>query len=241
MKRRVLVTGASRGIGRAIAVALAADGFELALGYRSGEEAARAVQAEIRDAGGEGTLLAFDVADRAAAAEALEGDIRERGAYWGAVLNAGVTADAPLAMLSGEDWDRVLRTNLDGFYNVIKPVLMPMVRLRNGGRVVTLSSVSGLTGNRGQANYAASKGGLVAATRSLAQEVAKRGITVNSVAPGYIETDMIAGLELDEVVAGIPLRRLGRPEEVAGAVSYLFSERAAYVTGQVLSVNGGLV
>jgi 3-oxoacyl-[acyl-carrier protein] reductase len=239
--RRVLVTGASRGIGRAIAQRLAADGFRVALGYRSGKAEAEDAAAAIEAVGGSAHCLGFDVADREACAEVLGADLAAAGPYWGVVCNAGVHADAPFPALSAESWDRVLRTNLDGFYNVLHPVVMPMVRAHAGGRIVAISSVAGLAGNRGQVNYAASKAGLVGAAKSLAQELAKREITVNCVAPGLIETEMIEGAPIEELSRLVPLRRLGRPEEVAAAVSYLFSEGAAYVTAQVLSVNGGML
>lgn len=240
MSRRILVTGASRGIGRATALALAEAGHEVALNYRSNEAAAGEVLEAIRAAGGSASLLPFDVADRGATHAALAADVEANGGYWGLVLNAGITADGPFASMKGEDWDRVVATNLGGFFNVVQPLVMPMVRLRDGGRIVAMSSISGLTGNRGQANYAATKAGLVAAVKSLAQELAKRGVTVNSVAPGFIDTDMVQDVPREEVLDRIPMRRFGTPEEVAGLVRFLFSEGAGYITGQVLSINGGM-
>ena len=239
--RRVLVTGGSRGIGRAAALALARDGFDVVVNFRANRTAAEATLAAITAAGGRGGLLPFDVTDRQACEATLMADVQAHGAYYGVVSNAGVTADAPFPALSGEAWDRVLRTNLDGFYNVVRPLVMPMVQARQGGRIVTLSSVAGLAGNRGQVNYAASKAGLVGATKSLARELAKRAITVNSVAPGLIDTDMLAGAPVEEIVKEIPMRRLGRPEEVGAVVAFLFSAGAAYITGEVISVNGGLL
>ncbi len=246
--RRVLVTGASRGIGRAVAVELAGQGFSVTVHYRSQEDAARETLAECakRASGAgeasvsDGRLLAFDIADRPACEAALEADLKANGAYYGVVCNAGVTADGPFPGMKPAAWDDVLHTNLDGFYNVLRPLVMPMVRARQGGRIVTMSSVSGLIGNRGQVNYSASKAGIIGATKALAQELAKRRITVNSVAPGLIDTDMAGDAPVEEILKVIPMRRLGQPEEVAAAVSYLFSDAAGYVTGQVLSVNGGL-
>lgn len=240
--RRVLVTGASGGIGRAIATALARDGFDVCVHYHSNREGAEATAAEVEAVGGRAPgLLAFDVADREATAAALVADIQQRGPFWGLVINAGIHDDAPLPAMKPEAWDRVLRTNLDGFYNVCRPLLMPMVRHHDGGRVVSISSIAALAGNRGQANYAASKAGLIAASKSLAQELAKRAITVNCVAPGLIETDMIAGAPVEELAKRIPMRRLGTAAEVAAAVAFLFSPGAAYITGEVLSVNGGML
>lgn len=240
MTKRVLVTGASRGIGRAVALELARAGFALALNFRANEAAARRAADEIERAGGRAGLLPFDVADAEAARAALEADVASHGAYWGVVLNAGVTADGPLATMKPAEWRAVLGTNLDGFYNVLQPLVMPMVRLREGGRIVVMGSVAGVLGNRGQVNYSASKAGLIGATKALAHELAKRAITVNCVAPGFIATDMVAGLPQEEILAAIPLRRLGQPEEVASLVAFLFSEAAAYITAQVLGIDGGM-
>ena len=239
--RSVLVTGASRGIGRAIALRLARDGFDLVVHCRSRIEDAEAVAAEVRALGRAARVIRFDVADRAGCADALAADIDAHGAYHGVVCNAGIARDNAFPAMSGEEWDDVIHTNLDGFYNVLQPVVMPMVRRRRPGRIVTLSSVSGIAGNRGQTNYSAAKAGIIGATKALALELAKREITVNCVAPGLIETEMLPTEIVDEALKMIPLRRVGKPAEVAAVVSFLMSDEAAYVTRQVISVNGGMV
>lgn len=236
----VLVTGSSRGIGKAIALRLARDGYDVVLHCRSQRAEADAVAGEIAAMGRAVRVLQFDIGDRAATAAALEADIAEHGCYYGVVCNAGVARDNAFPAMSGEDWDIVLQTNLDGFYNVLNPLVMPLVQRRKPGRIVTLASVSGLIGNRGQVNYSAAKAGIIGATKALALELAKRAITVNCVAPGLIETDMIDGVPMDEALKLIPARRVGRPEEVAAAVSFLVGEEAGYITRQVISVNGGL-
>ena len=240
-KKTVLVTGASRGIGRAIAVRLAEDGFNIVVHCRGRLDDAHETAAQVAAAGGVARVLSFDVSAREAVREALETDIAAHGAYYGIVLNAGLTRDGAFPALTGEDWDAVLRTNLDGFYNVLQPLIMPMIRLRRGGRIVAVSSVSGLIGNRGQVNYSASKAGLIGAVKALAIELGKRGITVNAVAPGLIETEMVeAHVPVAEIVKMIPLARAGAPDDVAQAVRFLMSAGAGYITRQVLSVNGGL-
>jgi 3-oxoacyl-[acyl-carrier protein] reductase len=241
MTDTILVTGSSRGIGRAIALRLAQAGYDLVLHCRSRRDEAAAVQATIQAQGRQARVLQFDIADRAACAAALEADVAAHGACYGVVCNAGLTRDGAFPALTDEDWDQVLRTNLDGFYNVLHPLVMPMIRRRAPGRIVCITSVSGLIGNRGQVNYSASKAGVIGAAKALALELAKRRITVNCVAPGLIDTDMVdAELPLEEILAAIPMQRMGTPEEVAGAVRFLMSAEAGYITRQVLAVNGGL-
>jgi 3-oxoacyl-[acyl-carrier protein] reductase len=237
----VLVTGSSRGIGRAIALRLARDGYDLVLHCRNQREQAEAAAAEIAALGRTARVLQFDVADREAAATALLADIEAHGCYYGIVCNAGIARDGAFPALTGEDWDAVIHTNLDAFYNVLQPLTMPLVRRKQPGRIVTLASVSGLMGNRGQVNYSAAKAGIIGATKALAVELASRRITVNCVAPGLIETDMIDSEVVDEALKIIPAKRVGRPEEVAALVSFLMGEDAAYITRQVISVNGGMV
>jgi 3-oxoacyl-[acyl-carrier protein] reductase len=241
MTSRILVTGSSRGIGRAIALRLAGDGYDIALHCRNRREQAQEVADAIRGAGKSATLLTFDVADRDAARAAIESDIEFAGAYYGIVCNAGVAADGAFPALSDAAWDDVIRTNLDGFYNVLRPAVMAMVRRHAPGRIVTISSVAGIIGNRGQVNYSAAKAGIIGATKALAVELASREITVNCVAPGLVETDMIGPeTPVAKILEQVPAGRLGRPEEVAAVVSFLMSPDAAYVTRQVISVNGGL-
>ncbi|MDR7332794.1 3-ketoacyl-ACP reductase FabG2 [Roseateles asaccharophilus] len=239
--KTVLVTGSSRGIGRAIALRLARDGYDLVLHCRKEREQADAAAAEIAALGRTARVLQFDVADRDAAAAALLADVEAHGCYYGVVCNAGIARDGAFPALTGEDWDAVIHTNLDAFYNVLQPLTMPLVRRKAPGRIVTLASVSGIMGNRGQVNYSAAKAGIIGATKALAVELASRKITVNCVAPGLIETDMIDTGLVEEALKIIPAKRVGRPEEVAALVSFLMSDDAAYITRQVISVNGGMV
>lgn len=240
MSRTVLVTGSSRGIGKAIALQLAGAGFDIVLHYHSNRTAVEESEANVRALGAQSRSLQFDIGDREQTRQAITADIEKHGAYYGVVCNAGLTRDNAFPALSDEDWDKVLHTNLDGFYNVLHPAIMPMIQARKGGRIVTLASVSGIIGNRGQVNYSASKAGIIGASKALAVELAKRNITVNCVAPGLIETDMTANAPMKEILDMIPARRIGKPEEVAGLVAYLFSDSAAYITRQVISVNGGM-
>ena len=236
----ILVTGASSAIGNAIATRLAADGYGVVVHYGKNREAGEKTLSQVRAAGAKGRLVSFDVSDRKQAAAVIEADIDIHGAYYGVVCSAGITADAAFPMLTAEEWTGVIDTNLNAFYNVLHPVVMPMVRRRKPGRIVTIASVSGLMGNRGQVNYSASKAGVIGATKALAIELAKRKITVNCVAPGLIESEMTTDLPVDRMLEAVPARRMGQPEEVAGLVAFLCSPDAAYITRQVISVNGGL-
>ncbi|WP_417499087.1 3-ketoacyl-ACP reductase FabG2 [Methylophaga sp.] len=241
MSETILVTGSSRGIGRAVAIKLANDGYDIVLHCRSKLTEAEAVAEEVKALGRQVRILQFDIADREQCQAVLEADVEEYGAYYGVVCNAGLARDNAFPAMPGEEWDLVLRTNLDGFYNVLQPLTMPMVRRRKPGRIVTMSSVSGVAGNRGQVNYSAAKAGIIGATKALAIELAKRKITVNCVAPGLIDTEMTEDVFMDEAMKLIPMQRVGKVEEVAATVSFLMSEGAAYITRQVISVNGGMV
>ena len=240
MSKTVLVTGASKGIGKSIAARLGADGFSIVVHFHSDQEGAEDTVATVEGSGASARLMQFDVCDRDASKQLIEADIEEHGAYYAVINNAGVSRDNAFPAMSDEDWDAVIDTNLDSFYNVIKPCVMPMVRARQGGRIISISSVSGVIGNRGQVNYSAAKAGVIGASKALALELAKRNITVNCVAPGLIETNMTTDLEIEHVMKLIPARRVGKPEEVASLVSYLMSDQAAYVTRQTICIDGGL-
>lgn len=237
--KRALVTGASRGLGAAIAKTLAKRGHHVVLNYRSNVEAAQQVLEQIEADGGSASLSGFDVRDAEATGNAIE-SILEDGPVQILINNAGIIDDAPLPGLSPEAWEGVTRTTLDGFYNVTRPLVMPMVRTR-WGRIVNMSSIAGQMGNRGQVNYSAAKAGIIGATKALSQELAKRNITVNAVAPGLIETEMTAAVPKDMALKMIPMRRFGEPQEVADLVDFLCSDRAAYITGQAIAINGGML
>ncbi|SQH74243.1 3-oxoacyl-[acyl-carrier protein] reductase (3-ketoacyl- acyl carrier protein reductase) [Shewanella benthica] len=239
--RRVLITGSSRGIGKAIALQLAEAGFDIALHFHSNVEAAKQTKRELIALGVSVSCLQFDIAHRERVKAAITADIERHGAYYGVILNAGINCDTAFPAMTENEWDKVVHTNLDGFYNVIHPTIMPMIQTRQGGRIITMASVSGIAGNRGQVNYSASKAGIIGATKALSLELAKRKITVNCIAPGLIETDMVADFPKDMVKDIVPMRRMGKPDEVAGLAKFLMSEDAAYITRQVISVNGGMI
>ena len=234
-----IVTGGSRGIGRAIAVDLAAHGYRMVVTYKNNDKAAAETLRLILDAGGNGEAVKFDVGNAAEAEGAVNDLLGRLERIDVLVNNAGMTADGLFLMMPRKDWDAVIDTTLHGFYNMTKPVLRKMLR-RKSGSIVSLSSVSALVGNRGQANYAAAKAGLIAASRVLASEVARLGIRVNVVAPGAVDTEMIRDAPLENIKQMIPMGRIGRPEEVAKVVRFLCSDDASYITGQVISVNGGM-
>lgn len=237
--RRVLITGATRGIGRAMALRIAREGYEVVITGRKPSPQADEVLKALEDLGAKAHALYFDVTDRAAAQTALTEFTAEQGPFWGVILNAGINRDGPLAGMSEEDWDLVLETDLGGFYNVLKPLILPMAR-RRSGRIVVMSSVSGITGTRGQTNYSAAKAGLIGAAKALSAELASRGITVNVIAPGVIDTDMVTAEDRERILPYVPMRRLGKPEEVAGLAAFLLSDEAGYITRAVIPVSGGI-
>lgn len=239
MDKTVLVTGSSRGIGKETAIYLARNGYNIVLHYNRNKEKALEVQKITEELGVNARILQFDVSNREQTKLVLSKDIEENGIYYGVVINAGITADNAFPAMEDEEWDRVINTNLNGFYNTLKPLILPMIQNRKG-RIVALSSVSGITGNRGQINYSASKAGIIGAVKTLSKEVAKRNITVNCVAPGVIESDMTSDVPFEMIKDSIPMRRMGTPKEVASAINYLLSEDASYITGQVISINGGM-
>lgn len=240
MAKEVLITGSSRGIGKACAIYLAKNGFDIVLHCNKNISKAEEILTEIKEIGVNGRILQFDIKDRQACREAISNDIITHGCYYGTVLNAGIAKDNVFPIMEDEEWDDVINTNLGGFYNILKPIVMAMIEDRIKGRIIAMSSISGLKGNRGQVNYSASKAGIIGAVKALSLELAKRKITVNAIAPGIIDTDMIQDIPQDEVKKLIPMKRFGKPEEVASLVNYLMSEDAGYITGQVISVNGGL-
>lgn len=242
MNNTVLVTGSSKGIGRAIAIELAKSGFDIVVHYHSDVKGAEETLAQVcmHQPAGTSRIVQFNIANGAQSKQVLTADIEQFGAYYGVVCNAGIHSDDAFPAMTDDQWYNVVHTNLDGFYHVVHPLIMPMIQLRKGGRIVAISSVSGLLGNRGQVNYSASKAGLIGAVKALALELAKRKITVNCVAPGIIQTEMTEDMPKDMIKKMVPLRRAGSDFEVAATVNFLFSSGANYITRQVISVDGGL-
>lgn len=238
-EKKILVTGASGGIGRAIAVDAAKSGYYVICHYNHGKEKAQETLSLIEKEGGHGELIQFDVTDRDQCKIRLDELLENHGSLWGVVNNAGINKDNTFAGMSGEEWDSVVHTNLDSFYNVLNPLVMPMCRKKQG-RIITIASVSGVIGNRGQTNYSASKAGIIGATKALAVELASRSITVNCIAPGIIETEMVKDAPMDLILQTVPMKRVGKPEEVSSLAVFLLSEQASYITRQVISVNGGI-
>ncbi len=238
--KRILITGASRGIGKATAIKLAQNGYEIIINYNSGKNQAIETLAEVKVFSSKSKILQFDIKNREECQKVISNDIDNNGIYYGIVLNAGIAKDNIFPTMEDKEWDDVIQTNLGGLYNVLKPIIMPMISNRIKGRIITLSSIAALSGNKGQVNYSAAKAGIIGATKSLALELAKRGITVNCVAPGIIETDMTKNIPTEDLKKIIPMKRIGKPEEIASLINYLLSEEASYITGQVISVNGGL-
>lgn len=240
MEKQVLITGSSRGIGKESALYLAKNGYDIVLHCNTNIQKANDTLKEIKALGVKARVLQFNISNREECKQIIEKDIEDNGIYYGVVLNAGIAKDNVFPAMEDDEWDKVLDTNLGGFYNVLKPIVMPMIQKRIKGRIIAMSSISGLCGNRGQVNYSASKAGIIGAVKALSLELAKRGITVNAIAPGAIDTDMTEDLPVDEIKKMIPMKRFGQAKEVASLVNYLMSEDASYITGQVISVNGGL-
>lgn len=239
MKKKVLVVGSSRGIGRAIALELAQNGFEIVVHGRTESLELKHTLELLKDR--EVRSLVFDLTEREKTLNTLQTEVQKNGAFYGVVLSAGIARDMPFPAMDEDSWDSVLKVDLDGFYNVLRPLVMPMIQLREGGRIVVISSISGVVGNRGQVNYSAAKAGLIGATKALSRELAKRKITVNAIAPGGVETQMIDEKLKEEMLKAIPMGRLAKPEEIAAAAAYLFSDKAEYMTGQTLILSGGLI